>query len=65
MSLIKGGKIVADPFVDASAAAESPASGAVIVSLDQWRTQRDAPRRRFAGHPASGQKRHARSILAS
>ena len=42
MSLIKGGEIVADPFVDASAAAEIPASGAVIVSLDQWRAQRDA-----------------------
>jgi uncharacterized protein (DUF934 family) len=42
MSLIKQGKVVADPFVDASAAAEIPASGAVIVSLDQWRTQHDA-----------------------
>jgi uncharacterized protein (DUF934 family) len=42
MSLIKGGKVVADPFVDASAAAEIPAAGAVIVSLDQWRAQRDA-----------------------
>ena len=42
MSLIKGGKLVADAFVDASAAAEIPATGAIIVSLDQWRAQRDA-----------------------
>jgi uncharacterized protein (DUF934 family) len=42
MSLIKGGKLVADAFVDASTAAEIPASGAVIVSLDQWRAQREA-----------------------
>jgi uncharacterized protein (DUF934 family) len=42
MSLIKAGKVVEDPFVDASAAEALPASGAVIVSLDQWRAQRDA-----------------------
>jgi uncharacterized protein (DUF934 family) len=42
MSLIKEGKLVTDTFVDASSATEIPASGAVIVSLDQWRAQRDA-----------------------
>jgi uncharacterized protein (DUF934 family) len=41
MSLIRAGKVVADPFVDASAAESIPASGAAIVSLDQWRAQRD------------------------
>jgi uncharacterized protein (DUF934 family) len=42
MSLIKGGQLVTDPFVDASAAESIPPSGAVIVSLDQWQKQRDA-----------------------
>jgi uncharacterized protein (DUF934 family) len=42
MSLIRAGKVVADTFVDASAAESIPPSGAVIVSLDQWRAQRDA-----------------------
>jgi len=42
MSLIKAGKVVADAFVDVSAAEAIPATGAVIVSLDQWNAQRDA-----------------------
>jgi uncharacterized protein (DUF934 family) len=42
MSLIKAGKVVADTFVDASAAESIPAAGAVIVSLEQWQAQRDA-----------------------
>lgn len=42
MSLIKDGKLVTDPFVDASAAESIPPSGAVIVSLEQWQKHRDA-----------------------
>jgi uncharacterized protein (DUF934 family) len=42
MSLIKGGKVVADTFVDASAAEAIPESGAVIVTLEQWQKHRDA-----------------------
>jgi uncharacterized protein (DUF934 family) len=42
MSLIKAGKVVEDTFADASGAEAIPASGAVIVSLEQWRAQRDA-----------------------
>jgi uncharacterized protein (DUF934 family) len=42
MSLIKNGQLVADEYVDASAADSIPPTGAVIVSLEQWQTQRDA-----------------------
>jgi uncharacterized protein (DUF934 family) len=42
MSLIKGGELVEDTFFDASATETIPRSGPVIVSLDQWRAQRDA-----------------------
>jgi uncharacterized protein (DUF934 family) len=42
MALIKAGKRVEDPFVDASAAEAIPPSGPVIVSLTQWQAQRDA-----------------------
>jgi uncharacterized protein (DUF934 family) len=42
MSLIKQGKLTADPFVDASGAEAIPSSGPVIVSLAQWQAQRDA-----------------------
>jgi uncharacterized protein (DUF934 family) len=42
MALIKDGKIVADEFADVSAAAEIPASGALIVSFEQWQSQRAA-----------------------
>jgi uncharacterized protein (DUF934 family) len=40
MALIKDGKLVADAFVDASAAAAVPAAGPVIVTVEQWQTQR-------------------------
>ena len=42
MALIKGGKLLADPFVDASAAESIPPSGPVLVSFEQWQSQRDA-----------------------
>jgi uncharacterized protein (DUF934 family) len=42
MSLIKAGQVVEDTFFDASGAEAIPPSGAVIVSLEQWRAQRDA-----------------------
>jgi len=42
MALIKAGKRVEDPFVDASGADAIPPSGPVIVSLAQWQAQRDA-----------------------
>lgn len=42
MSLIKGGELVADTFIDASAAESIPPAGPVIVSLAQWQSQRDA-----------------------
>ncbi len=42
MALIKNNEIVADPYVDASAAETIPPAGPVIVSLDQWKAQRDA-----------------------
>jgi uncharacterized protein (DUF934 family) len=42
MALIKGGKLVADPFADASAAESIPPSGPVLVSLEQWQSNRDA-----------------------
>jgi uncharacterized protein (DUF934 family) len=42
MSLIKGGKLVGDPYFDASGAEAIPPSGPVIVSLAQWQAQRDA-----------------------
>jgi uncharacterized protein (DUF934 family) len=42
MALIKNGELVTDEFIDASGAEELPPTGPVIVSLDQWRAQRDA-----------------------
>lgn len=42
MALIKDGKLVADTFVDASAADTLPPAGAVLVTLDQWQAQRAA-----------------------
>jgi uncharacterized protein (DUF934 family) len=42
MSLIKAGKLTADPFVDASGAEVIPPAGPVMVSLAQWQAQRDA-----------------------
>jgi uncharacterized protein (DUF934 family) len=41
MALVKNGELVASSFVDASAAEAIPATGAVIVSLDQWKAHRD------------------------
>jgi uncharacterized protein (DUF934 family) len=41
MALVKNGELVASSFVDASAAEAIPPAGAVIVSLDQWKTHRD------------------------
>lgn len=41
-ALVKDGRLYDDPFVDASQAAELPASGAVLVSLEQWQAHRDA-----------------------
>ena len=42
MGLVKNGELVESWFVDASAADAIPATGSVIVSLDQWKTHRDA-----------------------
>jgi uncharacterized protein (DUF934 family) len=42
MALIKDGKLVADTFVDASGAETLPPTGAVLVTLDQWQSQRAA-----------------------
>jgi uncharacterized protein (DUF934 family) len=42
MSLIKGGNLVEDTFVDASGSETIPPSGPVIVNLAQWQAQRDA-----------------------
>jgi len=42
MALIKNGELVESSFVDVSGAAEIPAAGSVIVSLEQWQAQRTA-----------------------
>jgi uncharacterized protein (DUF934 family) len=49
MSLLKDGVVVTDHFVDASASAELPAAGPLMVSLAQWQQHRDALLAR-AGH---------------
>jgi uncharacterized protein (DUF934 family) len=41
MALVKNGELFTSSFVDASGAEAVPASGPVIVSLDQWKVQRD------------------------
>lgn len=41
MALVRNGAIAQDRFADVTGAATVPAAGAVIVSLDQWRTHRD------------------------
>jgi uncharacterized protein (DUF934 family) len=41
MALVKNGELVTSSFVDASGG-EIPASGPVIVSLDQWKAHREA-----------------------
>jgi uncharacterized protein (DUF934 family) len=40
MALIRDGRLVADPYVDASALDAVPATGPVIVSLAQWQAGR-------------------------
>jgi len=41
MALVKNGELFTSSFVDASGAEAVPATGPVIVSLDQWKAQRD------------------------
>jgi uncharacterized protein (DUF934 family) len=41
MALVKNGELVTSSFVDASGAESIPPTGPVIVSLDQWKTNRD------------------------
>jgi len=40
MGLIRGGRLVADPFTDASALGELPPGVPLIVSLEQWQAHR-------------------------
>lgn len=42
MALVKNGQLVTSELVDVSAEAAIPATGAVIVSVEQWQAQRDA-----------------------
>jgi uncharacterized protein (DUF934 family) len=42
MALVKDGELFESSFIDVSGAAEIPATGPIIVSLEQWRTQREA-----------------------
>jgi uncharacterized protein (DUF934 family) len=42
VALIRDGRLVADPFVDASALDAIPTTGPVIVSLVQWQQNREA-----------------------
>jgi len=42
MALIKNGELIEDPFVDASAVETIPDEGAVIVSYEQWQSERAA-----------------------
>jgi uncharacterized protein (DUF934 family) len=41
MALVKNGELFTSSFVDASGAEAVPPAGPVIVSLDQWKVQRD------------------------
>jgi len=41
MALVKNGELVTSSFVDASGTEAIPATGPVIVSLDQWKARRD------------------------
>ena len=41
MALVKNGELFTSSFVDASAGEVIPPTGPVIVSLDQWKAQRD------------------------
>jgi uncharacterized protein (DUF934 family) len=62
MSLLKGGKVVADTFVDASAAEAVPESGAVIVSLSNGRSTRRCAR--AARRSVWGTKRSVPGLVA-
>jgi uncharacterized protein (DUF934 family) len=42
MALIKNGELAESSFVDVSAAEAIPPAGSVIVSLEQWKANRDA-----------------------
>jgi uncharacterized protein (DUF934 family) len=42
MALIKDGQLVSDSFVDVGAAETLPPTGAVLVTYEQWRAQREA-----------------------
>jgi len=42
MALIKDGKLVTDPFVDASGPEALPPTGPVLVTYDQWQAERAA-----------------------
>jgi uncharacterized protein (DUF934 family) len=48
MALVKNGELVTSSFVDASGAETIPATGPVIVSLDQWQAHRDELAKRGA-----------------
>jgi uncharacterized protein (DUF934 family) len=41
MGLIRDGRLVPDPFIDASGLAELPPGAPLIVSLEQWQSRRD------------------------
>ena len=40
MGLIRGGRLVSDPFTDATGQEALPVNGPVIVSLEQWQARR-------------------------
>jgi uncharacterized protein (DUF934 family) len=42
MALVKNGELFESSFVDVSGVAEVPPAGPIIVSLEQWRAQREA-----------------------
>ncbi len=42
MALIKNGELVQEQFIDATAASTIPASGSIMVSLEQWLENLDA-----------------------
>jgi uncharacterized protein (DUF934 family) len=41
MPLLKNGSIVNDPFIDVSGEDTLPASGSLLVSIEQWRVHKD------------------------
>lgn len=46
MALLKNGEPATDDYTDVSDTNEIPATGAVIISLEQWQSQRDKLRQR-------------------